>query len=55
MRPDDSPLRMNGSGMLLLNAPWQFDLAMAPALDAIRDALGEAGASSRLEWLKAPV
>ena len=55
VRPDDSPLRMNGSGMLLLNAPWQFDLAMAPALDAIRDALGEAGASSRLEWLKAPV
>ena len=55
VRPDDSPLRMNGSGMLLLNAPWRFDAAMKPALDAIRDALGEAGASSRLEWLKAPV
>ena len=55
VRADDSPLRMNGSGMLLLNAPWRFDAAMKPALDAIRDALGEAGASSRLEWLKAPV
>ncbi len=54
VRPDDSPLRMNGSGMLLLNAPWQFDAAMAPALDAMRDALGEAGASSRSEWLRTP-
>ncbi len=25
VRPDDSPLRLNGSGMLLLNPPWQFD------------------------------
>lgn len=54
VRTDDSPLRMNGSGMLLLNAPWQFDVAMAPALEAMRDALGEAGASSRTEWLRTP-
>lgn len=53
VRPDDSPLRMNGSGMLLLNPPWQFDRALAPALEAIRAALGEAGASTRLAWLKA--
>ena len=54
VRPDDSPLRMNGSGMLLLNPPWQFDRTLAPALEAIRAALGEAGASTRLAWLKAP-
>ena len=54
VRPDDSPLRMNGSGMLLLNAPWQFDAAMKPALEAMRVALGEAGASSRTEWLRQP-
>src|SRR5690606_19182207 len=52
VRPDDSPLRMNGSGMLLLNPPWRFDAAMRPALDAMRDALGEAGASSHATWLK---
>ena len=52
VRPDDSPLRMNGSGMLLLNPPWQFDAPMRPALEAMRTALGEAGASSRVEWLK---
>lgn len=54
VRPDDSPLRMNGSGLLILNAPWQFDATLRPVLDALRDALGEAGASARLEWLKAP-
>ena len=54
VRPDDSPLRMNGSGMLILNAPWQFDAAMRPTLDALRRALGETGASARVEWLREP-
>ena len=52
VRPDDSPLRMNGSGLLILNAPWQFDDALAPSLRALQAALGEFGASSRLEWLR---
>src|SRR5690606_12559513 len=52
VRPDDSPLRLNGSGMLLLNPPWQFDQALAPALPVLQRELGEAGASTRLEWLK---
>ena len=54
VRPDDSPLRMNGSGMLLVNAPYRFDLELAPALEALRTTLGEDGASSRVEWLRAP-
>ena len=54
VRPDDSPLRMNGSGMLLLNAPWQFDATMRPVLAALQTALGEPGATSRVEWLKTP-
>ena len=54
VRRDDSPLRMNGSGLLLLNAPWQFDSAMRPAMQAMQQALGESGASNRTEWLKAP-
>lgn len=54
VRPDDSPLRMNGSGMLLLNAPWQFDTAMRPALQALQQALGESGAETRIEWLRTP-
>ena len=52
VRPDDSPLRMNGSGMLILNPPWQLDVDIAPALPALARSLGEPGASHRLEWLK---
>jgi 23S rRNA (adenine2030-N6)-methyltransferase len=52
VRPDDSPLRLNGSGMLLLNPPWQFEQALSSALPALKTHLGEAGASTRLEWLK---
>jgi len=55
VRPDDSPLRMNGSGLLLLNPPWQLDATLAPALALLRDVMGEAGASARIEWLRAPV
>ena len=55
VRRDDLPLRMNGSGLLILNPPWQFDRALAPALQALRPALAEgADASTRLEWLRAP-
>ena len=52
VRPDDSPLRLNGSGMLVLNPPWKFDLALAQALPELAKLMGEDGASSRLEWLK---
>lgn len=52
VRPDDSPLRMNGSGMLILNPPWKLDTELAAALPALARAMGEDGASHRLEWLK---
>ena len=53
VHPDDSPLRMNGSGMLLLNPPWQLDQALAPALAKLAQVLGESpAAASRVEWLK---
>jgi len=55
VRPDDSPLRMNGSGLLVLNAPWQFDTQIAPTMRAMRTALEEpAGGDTRVEWLRAP-
>lgn len=52
VRPDDSPLRLNGSGMLLLNPPWQFDRVLGPAMPVLKQHLGEAGASTRMEWIK---
>jgi 23S rRNA (adenine2030-N6)-methyltransferase len=52
VRPDDSPLRMNGSGMVLLNPPWKLDAEIAGALPSLAKALGEPGAAHRLEWIK---
>ena len=44
VRPDDSPLRMNGSGMLLLNPPWRIAEALAPGLAQLHAALAERSA-----------
>ena len=52
VRPDDSPLRMNGSGMLLLNAPWKIEQHIEPALKPLARRLGEPGASWRTTWIK---
>lgn len=52
VRPDDSPLRLTGSGLLIVNAPWQFDHVLAPALPMLKRHLGEPGAWTRLEWLR---
>lgn len=55
VRPADSPLRMNGSGMLVLNAPWKVDQQVAEALPHLVRHLGEPGASYRLDHLKKPL
>lgn len=53
VRPDDSPLRMNGSGLMVWNAPWQLDKTLQPALEVLAKTLGENGQGrARLEWLK---
>jgi len=45
-------LRLNGSGLLILNPPWQLDTELAPALPVLARLLGERHPSWRLEWLK---
>lgn len=53
VRPDDSPLRLNGCGMLIANPPWQLDAALATLLPALRQLLAQApNASHRLMWLR---
>jgi 23S rRNA (adenine2030-N6)-methyltransferase len=52
VHPDDSPLRMNGSGLLVVNAPWQFDVVLAPALQALATALAPVDGACRVEWLR---
>ncbi|WP_460813432.1 23S rRNA (adenine(2030)-N(6))-methyltransferase RlmJ [Luteimonas pelagia] len=52
VRPDDSPLRMNGSGLFVFNPPWRLDERLAPALDALVPALDEGGGGGQLRWLR---
>jgi 23S rRNA (adenine2030-N6)-methyltransferase len=54
VHPDDSPLRMNGSGLLLLNPPYGFDATLAPALDVLAGQLGPTAPEPRVDWLRAP-
>lgn len=52
IHPADSPLRLNGCGMAIINAPWRFDEALQPALAELTRRLGDdPGRSSRLQWL----
>lgn len=45
LHPDDSPLRLNGAGMAVINAPWQFDRLLADTLPDMARHLGERGAT----------
>ncbi|HEV2539197.1 MAG TPA: 23S rRNA (adenine(2030)-N(6))-methyltransferase RlmJ [Frateuria sp.] len=52
VHPDDSPLRLNGSGMAILNAPWKLDEALREPLRALARLLRqERPAEWRLDWL----
>ena len=52
VRGDDSPLRLNGCGLAIVNAPFRIDAALAALLTALQPLLADGpGASQRLEWL----
>jgi len=53
VREDDSPLRMNGSGLLLLNPPYGLEATMTSTLDALADAMAPEAPRPRIEWLRA--
>jgi 23S rRNA (adenine2030-N6)-methyltransferase len=50
VRPADSPIGLNGSGLVIANPPWKFDSEMSDALDELRAALAGSGRST-VEWL----
>jgi len=50
--PDDRRDRLNGSGMLFINPPWQLDTQLAELLPALWQRLSPAGEGyTRVEWL----
>ncbi len=53
LHPDDSPLRLNGAGMVILNAPWQLDDALREPLRAMARLLStqQRPAEWKLDWL----
>ncbi len=54
LHPDDSPLRLNGCGMVIVNPPWQFDRWLKELLpELVRLLARDAHATQRVEWLTA--
>lgn len=52
VRPEDSPLGLNGSGVLIANPPWQLDTDLAPALRELHATLSPSNdGGTRVEWL----
>jgi 23S rRNA (adenine2030-N6)-methyltransferase len=52
VRPADSPLGLNGSGLIIANPPWQLDDELRPALAELHGVLAPQGAgASRIDWL----
>ncbi|HKQ16207.1 MAG TPA: 23S rRNA (adenine(2030)-N(6))-methyltransferase RlmJ [Steroidobacteraceae bacterium] len=50
VRPADSPIGLNGSGLVIANPPWKFDWEMSDALDELHAAFEGKGRSS-VAWL----
>lgn len=52
VRPADSPVGLNGSGLIVANPPWQFDVEMRATSDELHRLLSpEGGGGTRIEWL----
>jgi len=50
--PDDSPLRLNGSGMVILNAPWNLDDILREPMRVLANLLSrERPAEWKVDWL----
>jgi 23S rRNA (adenine2030-N6)-methyltransferase len=48
---DDSPVGLNGAGLLLIRPPWQIELALGPALAWLREQLAPADRGrARVSW-----
>lgn len=52
VRPADSPMGLNGSGLVIANPPWQLDGELRVALQELQVALEiDSSGSTRVEWL----
>jgi 23S rRNA (adenine2030-N6)-methyltransferase len=52
LHPDNSPLRLNGCGLIVVNAPWKFDEQAYGILSVLRRLMADSpGASDEVRWL----
>ena len=52
IRPQDSPLGLNGSGLVIANPPWQLDSDIRAALEEVMPLIAQDDAGRvRVEWL----
>jgi 23S rRNA (adenine2030-N6)-methyltransferase len=51
---EDSPKRLNGSGMLLINPPWQLDTLLAGLGPWLWQNLSEQGLGGYRQWWLVP-
>ncbi|MDR3387089.1 MAG: 23S rRNA (adenine(2030)-N(6))-methyltransferase RlmJ [Rudaea sp.] len=55
LHPDNSALRLNGCGMIIVNPPWKFDQQLAELLGSLREHLAQGRfGQQRVEWLTPP-
>lgn len=52
VRPQDTPTGLAGSGLIIINPPWQFDARMQEVVPALHRQLSPVGAGrATIEWL----
>jgi 23S rRNA (adenine2030-N6)-methyltransferase len=52
LHPDNSALRLNGCGMVIINPPWKFERTLEELLPVLRSHLAEGRfGQHRIEWL----
>ncbi|MBB3264329.1 23S rRNA (adenine2030-N6)-methyltransferase [Azospirillum sp. OGB3] len=49
--PEDTHLRLNGSGLLIVNPPWTLDDTLRAMLPALHTALPSTGGGCTVDWL----
>lgn len=52
LHPDNSPLRLNGCGMLIVNAPWKLDEQLSELMPVLLRSLAQSpAASQQVGWI----
>ncbi len=51
IHPEDTHLRLNGSGLAIVNPPWKLDETLAEVLPALHAILPGTGGGGRVDWL----